>query len=185
MCHGLVAAGQRLARNRCPWYPRRMNVLPPPDEVDLDRRGKTEQTTPAYALVWRRDGSPGIGWNLRYLNHDGFYGVVRYLGRGPQPGGRSTGVSQHLTPADGERVAAILAELSQGEPTEPGPCFAILVRYTVTVGQGEVLFKYEPGAEAACHRARRFLELHSIIETYLGEVYSQIGPPAMDRQQDK
>ena len=136
----------------------------------------------AYALVWRRDGSPGICWYIRYLTPDGFYGEVRYQSAG-RYGGRQTGVSARLTTGDGERVAAILAELTETGPTDPGPCFALLGGYTKpgTLGQADVMFKYEPGAEAWCPRARRFLELHTILEAYLGEAYKQVtdlGPVA-------
>jgi hypothetical protein len=138
---------------------------------------------PAYALVWRRDGSPGIGWYIRHLGPEGFYGEVSYHPPDPSAGGRATGVQGHLTAIDTERVAAILAELSAAGPTEPGLCFALLARYTETLGQGEVVFKYELGAEASCSRARRFLELHAIIEAYLDEAYAQIAEPvpAADR----
>jgi hypothetical protein len=129
---------------------------------------------PAYALVWRRDGSPGICWYIRYLAPDGFYGEVRYRPPDPSAEGRVTGVRGHLKAIDAERVAGILDELSAAKPTEPGPCFALLAGYTSTLGQAEVVFKYELGAEASCSPARRFLELHSIIEGYLGEAYAQI-----------
>jgi hypothetical protein len=141
---------------------------------------------PLYALVWRRDGSPGICWYIRCLGPEGFYGEARYRPPELNASGRTTGVRGHLTATDGERVAAILAELSAAGPTEPGPCFALLARYTETLGQGEVVFKYELGAEASCSRARRFLELHSIIEAYLGEAYTQIAEQgaAADRPRD-
>jgi len=134
----------------------------------------------AYALVWRRDGSPGIVWYIRYLTPDHFYGEVRYQSAG-QLGGRATGVSAQLTAADRGRVAAILAELTEAGPTDPGPWFALLGRFTKPGGQANVVFKYEPGAEERCPRARRFLELHTIIEAYLGEAYKQVtdlGPAA-------
>src|SRR4051812_18023334 len=86
--------------------------------------------TPAHALVWRRDGSPGIRWYLRYLNPEGFYGEVHYPSPDPPASGRATGARGRLTAADGERVGAILAELSAAGPTDPGPCFALLGRYT-------------------------------------------------------
>ena len=56
-------------------------------------------------------------------------------------------------------------------------------RPTETLGQSEVVFKYELGAEASCPRARRFLELHAVIERYLAEAYAQIAEPgaAADR----
>jgi hypothetical protein len=134
--------------------------------------------TPMYALVWRRDGSPGISWYIRCLGHDGFYGEVRYNSPGPHAGGRATGVGRHLTAADGKRVAAILTKLSAAGPTDPGPCFALLGSYTETLGQAVVVFKYELGAETSCPRARLFLELHSIIEAYLSEAYAQIAEPS-------
>jgi hypothetical protein len=59
------------------------------------------------------------------------------------------GVSHRFVAADGERVAAILGEFAEVTPTEPGLCFALLGRYTESLGQSEVVFKYEPGAEAA------------------------------------
>lgn len=127
-----------------------------------------------YSLVWRRDGSPGIVWYLRCLGPDGFYGEVRRQPAAPRTGGRATGVNHHLSAADAERVAAILADLSATGTTEPGPCFALLGLWTETLGQSEVVFKYELGAEASCPRARRFLELHTILESYLSEAYSQI-----------
>jgi hypothetical protein len=127
-----------------------------------------------YALVWRRDRSPGISWYIRCLAPDGFYGEVHYTPADPQAGGQATGVRGHFTPADRERVAAILAELSAAEPTAPGPCFALLGSYTETVGQSVIVFKYDLGAETSCPQARLFLELHSIIEGYLSEAYSQL-----------
>jgi hypothetical protein len=130
--------------------------------------------TSTYVLVWRRDGSPGIVWYLRALNPDGFYGEIRRQPPDPRFTGRATGVQNRFTDADRERVADILAELSAAGPTDPGPCFALLGRYTETLGQSEIVFKYDPGAEASCPRARRFLELHTIIETYLAEAYAQI-----------
>jgi hypothetical protein len=133
----------------------------------------------AYRLIWRRDGSPGIRWYIRGLSPDGFYGEVGYRSPGPRAGGRVQGVGAHLTADDGERVAAILAELTAAGPTDPGPCFALLSRYTGTLGQDEVVFKYDLGAEGSCPRARRFLELHSIIEAYLGGAYSQIAEPGV------
>jgi hypothetical protein len=132
---------------------------------------------PSYALVWRRDGSPGICWYIRYLAPDGFYGEVRYHPPDARVGGRATGVRAHLTAADGERVAAILADLSAAGPTAPGPCFALLGRYTETLGQGEVVFKYDLGSETSCPRASRFLELHRVIEGYMGEAYANITNP--------
>jgi hypothetical protein len=54
----------------------------------------------------------------------------------------------------------------------------LLGRYTKSLSQSEVVFKYEPGAEAACPRARRFLELHAIIESYLAGEYEQIAESA-------
>lgn len=135
--------------------------------------------SPVFALVWRRDGSPGICWYIRYVGPDGFYGEVRRQSADPRGGGRATGVSRRLSAADGERVATILAEFAELTPTEPGPCFALLGRYTESLGQGVVVFKYEPGAEADCPRARRFLELHAIIESYLAGAYAQVvEPPA-------
>jgi len=133
--------------------------------------------TPAYALVWRRDGSPGIRWYIRRLGLDGFYGEVRYKSPDPHAAGRATGVRGLLTAPDGERVAAILAELSAAGPTDPGPCFALLGSYTESLGQSVVVFKYQLGAESSCPLARRFLELHSIIEGYLVEAYAQIAEP--------
>jgi hypothetical protein len=140
----------------------------------------------AYALVWRRDGSPGIRWYIRCLGPDGFHGEVRYQSPDPSAGGRAMGVRGHLTATDAERVAAILAELSASGPIEPGPCFALLGRYTKTLGQSEIVFKYERGAEVNCSLARRFLELHSIIEAYLCEAYAQIAEPgaAADRPRE-
>lgn len=128
-----------------------------------------------YALVWRRDGSPGIVWYLRCLGPDGFYGEVRWQPADPHKGGRATGVNHLLLAADAERVAVILAELSAAGTTEPGPCFALLGHWTESLSQSEVVFKYELGAEASCPRARRFLELHAILEGYLSEAYTQIG----------
>ena len=132
---------------------------------------------PAFALVWRRDGSPGIVWYIRRLGPDGFYGEVRRQVADHQEGGLATGVSHRLSAADGERVAAILAEFAEVTPLPPGPCFALLGRYTKSLGQGEVVFKYEPGAEAGCPQARRFLELHAVVESYLAAAYSQIAEP--------
>jgi len=129
--------------------------------------------TAAYALVWRRDGSEGIRWHIRSLGPEGFYGEVGYNSADPH-GGRVTGVRGRLSVADSERVAEIIAELSTAGPTEPGPSFAILGRYTESLGQSTILFKYDRGAEEGCHLARRFLELHSIIGAYLGEAYAQI-----------
>jgi hypothetical protein len=134
-----------------------------------------------YALVWRRDNSPGITWYIRNLTPDYFYGEVGYKTAGSPMGGRATVVSARLTIADRERVAAILAELSEAGPTDPGPCFALLGRFARTLGEAEVVFKYEPGAEERCPRARRFLELHAIIEAYLAEAYKHVtdlGPAA-------
>jgi hypothetical protein len=128
--------------------------------------------TPAYALVWRRDGSPGVGWYIRCLTPDGFYGEVRYQSPDPRADGLATAARGHLTAGDGERVAAILAELSAAGPVDPGPCFALLG--SLPLGQGAVVFKYDLGAEATCPQARLFLELHSIIEAYLDEAYAQI-----------
>ncbi|MDZ4684604.1 MAG: hypothetical protein SH850_05895 [Planctomycetaceae bacterium] len=133
--------------------------------------------TPAFALVWRRDCSPGIRWYIRRLVPDGFYGEVRHHPPAPSTGGRAMGVSHHFGAVDGERVAAILAEFAEAVPTEPGPCFALLGRYTESLGQSEIVFKYEPGAEADCPQARRFLELHAIVESYLAAAYSQIAEP--------
>jgi hypothetical protein len=132
---------------------------------------------PAFALVWRRDSSPGIRWYIRRVGPDGFYGEVRYHPPAPTKGGRAMTVSHRLAAEDGERVAAILAEFAETAPLEPGPCFALLGRYTESLGQSEVVFKYEPGAEAECPRARRFLELHAVIESYLAGAYSQIAVP--------
>lgn len=135
------------------------------------------------ALVWRRDGSPGIVWYLRCLGPDGFYGEVRWQPAAPPEGGRATGVSHHLSAPDAERVAAILADLSAAGPTDPGPCFALLGHWAETLGRSEVMFKYDLGAEASCPRARRFLEMHAILEAYLAEAYAQIAAPfaAQDR----
>jgi hypothetical protein len=72
---------------------------------------------------------PGIVWYIRYLTPEGFYGEVRYQPTDTSRG-RATGVSAQLTAADAGRVAAILAELSAAGPTELGPCFALLGRYT-------------------------------------------------------
>lgn len=135
------------------------------------------RTSPAYALVWRRDGSPGIRWYIRCLSPDGFYGEVRRQAADPREVGRATGVSHRLSAADGERVAAILADPSAAGATNPGPCFALLGRYAETLGQSEVMFEYEPGAEASCPRARRFLELHAVIEAYLAEAYVRVAEP--------
>lgn len=128
----------------------------------------------AFALVWRRDGSPGIRWYIRRLDPDGFYGEVRYHLPAPSTGGRAMGVSHRFAAADGERVAAILAEFAEVMPTEPGRCFALLARYTESLGQSEVVLKYEPGAEASCPQARRFLELQVIVEAYLAEECAQL-----------
>lgn len=131
----------------------------------------------AHALVWRRDGSPGISWYIRLLSADGFYGEVHNHPPAPSTSGRAMGVSHRFAALDGERVAAILAEFAEVVPTESGPCFALLGRYTESLGQGVVVFKYEPGAEADCPQARRFLELHAIIESYLAEAYAHIAEP--------
>ncbi len=132
---------------------------------------------PVYALVWRRDGSPGTHWYIRCLGPDGFYGEVGYRSPKSRTGGRVTAARGALTTADRERVAAILTDLSSAGPTEPGPCFALLGRFTESLGEAEVVFKYELGMEATCPRARRFLELHTIIEAYLAEAYAQIAEP--------
>lgn len=129
---------------------------------------------PAFALVWRRDASPGIRWYIRSLSPDGFYGEVRYHPPAPGVSGRAAGVSHRFSAADAERVAAILAEFAEVAPTEPGPCFALLGRFTESLGQSEVVFKYEPGAEASCPQARRFLDLQAIVEVYLAEECAQI-----------
>jgi hypothetical protein len=142
----------------------------------VQRRGANRMPY-MYAFVWRRDGFPGIHWYIRCLGPDGFYGEVCYEAPEPRGGGRATGARGHFTAADAPRVATILADLSADGPTEPGPCFALLGRYTKSLGQGEVVFKYERGAEASCPRARLFLELYSIIEAYLGEAYAEIGYP--------
>lgn len=131
----------------------------------------------AYALVWRRDGSLGVSWYFRHLGADGFYGEVHNHSPAPSTSGRAVGVSHRFAAGDRERVAAILAEFAEVVPTEPGPCFALLGRYTESLGQGEVVFKYEPGVEADCPQARRFLELHAIIASYLAEEYAQIADP--------
>ena len=133
---------------------------------------------PRYALIWRRDGSPGIRWHIRCLDAGGFYGEVRYHPPDPSAGGRAVGVQKRLLAAAGERVAAILAEFSTVEPIEPGPCFALLGRYTESLAQGEVVFNYELGAETSCPRARLFQELHSILEPYLRDAYTEIEPGA-------
>ena len=136
--------------------------------------------SPAFALVWRRDGSPGIRWYIRRLGPDGFYGEVRYHPPAPSMGGRAMAVSHRFAAEDAERVAAILAEFAEVAPTEPGACFALLGRYTESLGQSEVAFKYEPGAEAGCPHAQRFMELHAIVESYLAEEYAQIAEPGTD-----
>ena len=135
---------------------------------------------PKFALLWRRDGSPGIHWYIRRVGSDGFYGEINVSYHPPTPStaGRAMSVDHRFTAADGERAAAILAEFAEVAPIEPGACFALLGRYTESLGQSEVVFKYEPGAEAHCPRARRFLELHAIIESYLAEEYAQIAEPS-------
>jgi hypothetical protein len=130
------------------------------------------------ALVWRRDGSPGIHWYIRCLSPDGFYGEVGYRSPEARAEDRVTGVRGTLTAANRERVAAILTELSAAGTTDPGACFALLGSYTETLGQGIVVYKYDLGAEASCPRARLFLELHSIIEAYLGDAYDQFAAPS-------
>lgn len=129
---------------------------------------------PWFALVWRRDGSPGFRWYIRRLDADGFYGEVRYQPRAPSTGGQAMSVSHRFAAADGERVTAILSEFAVVAPIEPGACFALLGRYTHSLGQSEVVFKYEPGEEVRCPQARRFLELHAIIESYLADEHAQI-----------
>ena len=132
---------------------------------------------PAFALVWRRDGSPGIVWYIRHLGPSGFYGEVRRQVAEHQEGGCAVGVSHRLSPTDGERVAAILTEFAEVAPLAPGPCFALLGRYTESLGQAVVVCKYDPGSEVVCPLARRFLELHVIVESYLAEAYAQIAEP--------
>jgi hypothetical protein len=129
---------------------------------------------PLYTFVWRRDGSPGISWHIRWLDLNGFAGEIHYRPPPPTKEGRVAWAQHNWSVADKDRVAAILAEFCDVAPIEPGPCFALLARRTEPEGQPAVVFKYELDAEASSPQATSFLELHAIIEKYLGDAYAQV-----------
>src|SRR5882724_3934085 len=123
-----------------------------------------------YILQWRLDESEGIRWFIRGIKPDGsFYGEVSYHNSTAPTRSWSTFVDGQLSPEDLSRCNAIFTEFSNSEFIKPEKIFGALSRWTKTISKPTHLFCYEQGTEAKNLKARRFLELHEIIQKYVSE----------------
>lgn len=125
---------------------------------------------PTYTLIWRRDSSEGIKWYIRGIRPDGsFYGEVLCMARQ-----RATSVDGHLPPDAWQRCQEILRLFEARDALLPGACFALLARWSDSLGQAEVLFKYNLGDEVSCADAQAFVELKGHLEKEISKAYPRL-----------
>jgi hypothetical protein len=125
---------------------------------------------PKFALLWRRDGSNGVKWNLRGLRPDGsFYGSIHEM-----PRRKATSVDGALEATDSVRCQEILRQLGTRPATPPGPCFALLARWESSPSDAEIILKYDVGDERTSEDARAFLELTALLEKEISKAYARL-----------
>jgi hypothetical protein len=126
-------------------------------------------------------GSEGIAWCLRGIRNDGtFYGEIRFQS-GEEKRCKATFVSGRLTPAECERIAALVGIIRQEPPpAEPPPRFAAFWEWLSPTDACDVrpLVWYRHSDEATSEAARAFLELAGLVERHLRPFYRNIAGPA-------
>lgn len=127
-----------------------------------------------FALMWKRDGSEGIAWHIRGIKPDAsFYGELRFDSADPAKR-KFTILEGIIAPEDWPRVQEILHSFST-PIVEPGPCFAYIAKWEgASLGDSQITFQYNCGDEATAEEARRFIELHDLLEKEASKSYEKI-----------
>lgn len=129
------------------------------------------------SILWRRDGSEGIAWNIRGVRDRGeFYGEIRFQST-DQCKRKGTFVSGQLTPPECERMTELVEIIRRvPPPIDPAPCFAVMFERLSSINAGNValLFEYRLGDECQSESARSFVELAGLLERHLSLAYSKI-----------
>lgn len=121
--------------------------------------------------MWKNDGSDGIAWHIRGINPDArFYGELRFDSADASKR-KYVLLEGSIPPGDWSHVQELLQ--SFGQPiSEPKPCYALIVRWDGTNDQ--ITFQYNLGDEVHSVEAKRFLELHDLLEKEISKSYKEI-----------
>ena len=129
-----------------------------------------------YAFRWKTDGSEGIAWYIRGIKPDAsFYGELRF--DSPDPTKRKiTFLEGKISKNDWLRIRDLLLFFNT-PVTNPGlhPCFALIAKWEGTnLGNAQITFQYNLGDESKSEQAKRFLELHDLLEQEVSKTYDKI-----------
>ena len=129
-----------------------------------------------YALRWKTDGSEGIAWDIRGIKPDAsFYGELRFDSSDPSKR-KIAFLEGQIPKSDWPRIQ----ELLQGFETPVSdssarPCFALIAKWEGTdLGKAQITFRYNQGDESKSEQAKRFVELHHLLEKEVSKTYERI-----------
>ena len=127
-----------------------------------------------YLFYWKRDGFEGIAWRIRGILPDGtFYGELRFDSGDPAKR-KLTFLEGSISSEDWPRVQELLSFFNTPVLSE-NPSFAIIAKWEgMSLNDGQVTFRYNLGDEALSEDAKRFLELHDLLEKEVSKSYEKI-----------